>query len=120
MVMVVDEFGDISGLVTLSRSIELIIGRVDDPGDPQTFEAVDEQTVRVDGIMHIDELAEQLNIHLPDGDGEYETIAGFVLKQLGRIPEEGEAIVHGRYEITVAQVQGARIDEVTVRTEDGK
>ena len=120
MVMVVDEFGDISGLVVLSRAIELIVGRVDDPGDPQAFQAVDEQTVRVDGIMHIDELAEQLNIHLPDGDGEYETIAGFVLKQLGRIPEEGEAIVHGPYQITVAQIQGARIDEVTVRTEDGK
>ena len=118
MVMVVDEFGDISGLVTLSRAIELIIGRVDDPGDPQAFQAVDERTVRVDGIMHIDELAEQLNIHLPDGDGEYETIAGFVLKQLGRIPEEGEALVHGPYEITVAQIQGARIDEVTVRTEE--
>ena len=118
MVMVVDEFGDISGLVTLSRAIELIVGRVDDPGDPQAFQAVDERTVRVDGIMHIDELAEQLNIHLPDGDGEYETIAGFVLKQLGRIPEEGEALVHGPYEITVAQIHGARIDEVTVRTED--
>ena len=52
--------------------------------------------------------------------GEYETIAGFVLKQLGRIPEEGEAIVHGPYQITVAQIQGARIDEVTVRTEDGR
>ena len=120
MVMVVDEFGDISGLVTLSRAIELIVGRVDDPGDPQAFQAVDERTVRVDGIMHIDELAEQLNIHLPDGDGEYETIAGFVLKQLGRIPEEGEALVHGPYEITVAQIHGARIDEVTVRTEDGQ
>ena len=118
MVMVVDEFGDISGLVTLSRAIELIVGRVDDPGDPQTFEAVDERTVRVDGIMHIDDLAEQLNIQLPDGDGEYETIAGFVLKQLGRIPVEGEAILHGPYEITVAQVHGARIDEITVRTED--
>ncbi len=118
MVMVVDEFGDISGLVTLSRAIELIVGRVDDPGEPQAFQAVDERTVRVDGVMHIDELAERLNIHLPDGDGEYETIAGFVLKQLGRIPEEGEAIRHGPYEVTVAQIQGARIDEVTVRTED--
>ena len=39
------------------------------PATRRAFEAVDEQTVRVDGIMHIDELAEQLNIHLPDGDG---------------------------------------------------
>ncbi len=120
MVMVVDEFGEISGLVTLSRAIQLIVGRVDDPGEPQAFRAVDERTVRVDGIMHIDELAEQLNIHLPDGDGEYETIAGFVLKQMGRIPEEGESILYGTYLITVAHVQGARIDEVTVRTEDGQ
>ena len=118
MVMVVDEFGEISGLVTLSRVIELIVGRVDDPGDPLAFQAVDERTVRVDGILHIEELAEQLDIHLPEGDGEYETIAGFVLKQLGRIPVEGDVIVHGPYAITVEHMQGARIDEITVRTED--
>lgn len=117
LALVVDEFGGIAGLVTLSRVVEELVGKVEDPDESSAFQAVDERTVVVDGLLHIDDLAEQLGIELPDGDGQYETVAGFLLNQLGHIPQEGELVLYGSYRLTVKQMDGPRIDEILIQSE---
>ena len=113
----IDEFGDVSGLVTLSRVVEELVGRVDEPGEPRPYLAVDERTVVVDGSLHIGELVERLNIALPEGDGQYETVAGFMLTEFEHIPTEGELIIHDQYRLTVKTMNGPRIDEVLIQSE---
>jgi putative hemolysin len=115
--LVVDEFGGISGLVTFRRVVEELVGRVEEPDEPESYQSLDERTVIVDGLIHIEELAERLHIHLPPGDGQYETVAGFILAELGHIPQEGEQVVHEQYRITVQKMHGPRIDEVMIQTE---
>jgi CBS domain containing-hemolysin-like protein len=117
LALVIDEFGDVSGLVTLSRVVEELVGKVEEPGEPSSYIAVDERTVVVDGSLHIGELEEQLNIHLPDGDGQYETVAGFMLRQLEHIPTAGELVIHEEYRLTVKTMNGPRIDEVVIQSE---
>ena len=117
LALVIDEFGDVSGLVTLSRVVEELVGRVDEPGEPSPYLAVDERTVVVDGSLHIGELVERLNIALPEGDGQYETVAGFMLTEFEHIPTEGELIIHDQYRLTVKTMNGPRIDEVLIQSE---
>lgn len=115
--LVVDEFGSIAGLVTLRRLVEELVGRVEEPGEETTFQELDERTVIVDGSLRIEELREQLDILLPSGEGRYETVAGFILEQLGHVPQAGEEVQHGTYRLTVEKMQGPRIDRVVIRTE---
>ncbi len=115
--LVVDEFGGIAGLVTLRRLVEEVVGRVEEEGEPTIFQELDEQTVQVDGFMNINDLNEQLNISLPDGGSDYETVAGFIMTRLGRIPTEDETVEYGRYTLTVARMNGARIEEILIRSE---
>jgi len=114
MAIVVDEYGGVAGLVTLELLLEEMVGRVvDELGQPsQEFSAIDEMTTKVDGGMSIFDLREELDVELPEGD--YETVAGFVLDQLGHIPREGETIAIDGYRITVAEVQGVKIESVVI------
>ena len=117
LALVVDEFGGIAGLVTLSRVVEELVGRVEEPDEPSAYQELDERTVMVDGLLSIDELAEQLHIELPEGDGQYETVAGFLLDQLGHIPQEGEQVSYGQYRLTVKRMHGPRIEEILIQSE---
>ncbi|MCH8849725.1 MAG: HlyC/CorC family transporter [Chloroflexi bacterium] len=110
----VDEFGGTAGIVTLEQLIEEMVGRVaDELAQPeQEFERIDETTVRVEGGMSVHEAREELGLELPEG--EYETIAGYVLETLGHIPVAGETIQGDGFRITVAQLKGLRIEEVVV------
>ena len=117
MVIVVDEFGGIAGLVTLRRLVEEVVGRVEEEGEPTIFRELDERTAQVDGFMNIEDLNEQLDISLPDGGTDYETVAGFIMTRLGRIPTEDETGEYGRYTLTVVRMNGARIEEVLIRSE---
>ena len=115
--LVVDEFGGIAGLVTLRRLVEEVVGRVEEEGEPTIFQELDERTAQVDGFMNIADLNEQLDISLPDGGTDYETVAGFIMTRLGRIPTEDEAVEYGRYTLTIVRMNGARIEEVLIRSE---
>jgi len=92
-----------------------MVGRVvDELGQPsEEFSAIDEHTTRVDGGMSIYDLREELEVELPEGD--YETVAGFVLEQLGHIPREGETVTLDGYRITVSEVKGVKIESVVIR-----
>jgi putative hemolysin len=114
MAVVVDEYGGVAGVVTLELLLEEMVGRVvDELGQPsEEYAAIDEHTTRVDGGMSIYDVRGELEIDLPDGD--YETVAGFVLDRLGHIPREGETITLDGYRIAVSEVKGVKIESVVI------
>ncbi len=73
---------------------------------------MDERTIQVDGGMSIHDANEELDLGLPEG--EYETVAGFVLGQLGHIPREGEQLTFNSLRLVVTQMQGHKIERVLV------
>jgi CBS domain containing-hemolysin-like protein len=114
MAIVVDEYGGVAGLVTLELLLEEMVGRVvDELGQQsQEFVAIDERTTRVEGGMSIYDLRDELEVDIPEGD--YETIAGFVLDQLGHIPREGETLTYNGYRISISGVRGVKIESVVI------
>jgi putative hemolysin len=120
LVLMVDEFGGIAGLATLKQLLEVIVGQVGEEGDTpdQPYTPVDKDTYRLDAGIAVSEINEDLNIGLPEGD--YQTVAGFILDHLGRIPEEGEKFEFKDLSLTVKAMSGVRIDTVELRRERGE
>ena len=114
MALVIDEFGGVSGLVTLKRLLEVVVGPVGEEGlsPEEEFRAIDENTFHVEGGMSIQEANQEMNIELPHG--EYETIAGFALDVLGHIPVRGEQFEHENLVFEILRMQDLRIEEVRV------
>lgn len=114
MVMVADEFGGVAGLATMKQMTEEIVGRMGEEGgeEEQEFQTLDAYTSQVDGGMRIDEANEHLDLALPEGD--YETVAGFLLSRLGHIPKEGELVHHHGFLIEVIEMRGVKIERVKV------
>ena len=111
---VVDEYGGIAGLITLKSLVEEIVGPVTDDltPEPPEWEQIDEHTVRVEGSMRIDEANETLDLDLPEG--EYETVAGFVLHQLGRIPKPGDQVTLNSKRLVVREMDGVKVDYIDI------
>lgn len=114
--MVVDEYGGVAGLVTLKRLVEGIVGKVEEEGEEQSgaqeIAAGDERAFEVAGGLSISDANEQLALGLPAG--EYETVAGFLLERLGRIPDEGAEISYGGLHFTILEMRGVRIARARV------
>lgn len=117
MVVVVDEFGVTSGIVTMEQLLEEIVGRFGDELGVETrdFEFIDEQTVQVDGSMRVEDANEELGLALPQGD--YDTVAGFVLNLLGYIPKEGEQLRYNDLKLVILEMRGLKIEKVLVTKE---
>lgn len=115
LTLAVDEFGGIAGLVTMKQMLEVIVGQVgEEDGKPQQgYTTVNDSTFRLDAGMSIQQANDQLNLHLPDG--EYQTVAGFVLDRLGYIPEIGEIVEYESLKLTVRDMNGIRIEQVDVQ-----
>ena len=77
---------------------------------PKEYSEIDEDTYRLNAGMTILAANEQVNLDLPEGD--YQTVAGFILDQLGYIPEAGEILEYGNLKFTVRSMNGVRIEEV--------
>jgi putative hemolysin len=114
MAIVVDEYGGVAGIVTVELLLEEMFGSVtDELGNPtQEFTEIDETTARVDGGMSIYDVKEELEYDLPEGD--YETVAGLVLEQLGHIPRPGESLHVNGYRLTVESLKGVKIESVRI------
>jgi len=114
MAIVLDEYGDVEGIVTLEDLLEEIVGEIEDEFDlpDETIERVDEDTVRIDGTFSIDDFNEEFKADLPIED--YHTVAGFVFGQLGRTAEPGDEVAHDGIVFRVDSVEGQRIDRLTV------
>ena len=113
--LIADEYGGIDGLVTLEDLIEEIIGEVYDEHDPADLRLRDQRPTppgRHRGDLSIRHFTERTGIELPPGP--YSTIAGFVLAQLGRIPDEGESVDCGSHSMIVREMAGRRIITIEV------
>lgn len=118
MSVLVDEYGGTAGVVSLSRLMEEIVGPVGDElaSAEKDFESINENTFQVDGGMRIDEANEQIGIELPEDD-EYETIAGFILKQLGQIPRQGQVLRYNGLKLVITRMRAKKIEEVLITRE---
>jgi putative hemolysin len=115
MVIVADEFGGTEGIVTIENLLEEIVGDIDDEHDTDDeadVQTVDEKTAVVDGSVTIDDVNEQVQINLPYGP--YQTLAGFIMTELGHIPHTGERLVYDGIEFTVTEVHGPRVEKITI------
>ena len=112
VVLTFDEFGGIAGLATTKQLLEVIVGQVGDEGPvpEEMITPLGGDSYRVDAAASISEINDELRLNIPEGD--YQTMAGFVLDRLGRIPEVGDSLEHGNSTITVRAMDGVRIGEL--------
>lgn len=120
LAVVVDEFGVTSGIVSMDRIVEEIVGSLRDElaAEDTEYEAIDEHTYLIEGSMRISEVNEKLEVNIPEGD--YETIAGFALYILGHIPHEGEPFKYGNLKFTIAELESKRIGKIMLTRESSK
>ncbi len=114
--VVVDEYGGVSGVLTVKDLLEPIVGELHDELDADqgpTIVRIDAQRWLVDGQTNVDEVRDRLEIDLPEGD--YVTLGGFILDALGHIPEEGETVQVDGWELAVQDMDKRRIARVLVR-----
>jgi CBS domain containing-hemolysin-like protein len=118
MALVLDEYGGVSGLVTIEDILEEIVGEIEDEYDKEVvveeFVRIDDSTAEALARMHIDEINDRLGLSLPD-DGDFDTIGGFVFSELGRIPKVNEQVLwQDQVRITVLEVGRRRIERVRI------
>jgi len=114
MAIVVDEYGDMEGLVTLEDVLEEIVGEIEDEFDlpDESIERLDERRIRIDGTFPIDDFNEQFEKSLPIED--YHTMGGYVFGLLGRAPEQGDLIEEDGLRFKVVELEGTRIERLEV------
>jgi len=117
MAVVVDEYGGTAGVVSLSRLVEEIVGPVGDEfaEAEKEYETINEYTFQVDGGMRIEEANEELGLELPEG--EYETVAGFVLDLLGDIPKPGQKLKYKDLKLVITEMRGVKIEKILLTKE---
>jgi CBS domain containing-hemolysin-like protein len=112
---VVDEYGAVTGLVTIEDILEEIVGEIVDEHDQEEplVEILDDDRMRIDARLPVDELNELLDCDLPDD--EWDTVGGLVVGALGHVPHPGEVVELNGVEITTERVQGRRVAKVIVQ-----
>lgn len=112
--IVVDEYGGTAGIITLEDLMEELIGDIRDEYDTDESEGVipaDKDTI-VDGLLNLDDFADETGVTLPDGP--YETAAGFVAAELGRIPMVGDDVETPDARLSVVEMDGRRVSRIRV------
>ena len=113
--IVVDEYGGTDGIVTLEDLIEEVIGEIYDEYDEDVTSRDDEPAGgphEVDGLLNLDDFRETTGLELPEGP--YETVAGYVLADLGRLPVVGDTVTAQGRELAVLELDGRRIARIAV------
>jgi putative hemolysin len=114
LVLVIDEFGGITGLLTINDVLEEIVGDIE-TGEPQATLRQDGSWL-LDGMLDIDEFKEIFNLKALPNDGDYETLAGFVMASLGRIPYAADQFEWEGLRFEVVDMDARRVDKVLVTT----
>jgi len=113
---VVDEYGGTAGLVTLEDVLEAIVGSIQDEYDheEEDISKIDESTFLLEGTTAVEEVAELTGVPLPEGD--YDTIAGYVIRELGYLPRAGEhpEVEYRGLKFTVEEVEDRRVAVIKV------
>ncbi len=116
LAIIIDEYGELQGLMTFNDLLEEIVGDVPEVGDPPDPEAIprEDGTWLIDGMFPVDELKEMFNIKsLPEEDGNfYQTIGGLIMIYLGRVPTEGDIVEWDRFRFEVVDMDWRRVDKV--------
>lgn len=114
MAIVVDEYGGTAGIVTMEDLVEELIGDIRDEYDVDEIAETSRPLgiLSVDGLMNLDDFEEDCGITLPEGP--YETVAGFLVAELGTLPEVGNAVVASDHTFTVTELDGRRIARIRV------
>lgn len=119
--VILDEYGGTEGIITLEDLLESIVGNIQDEYDDEEEEIqkIDENVFTVDGSVSIDEISDMLHVPFPE-EGEYDTIAGFIVDQLGRIPTEDEhpSVEYGSLILTVEETEDRRISRVRIERKE--
>ncbi len=117
LAIVVDEYGGTDGIVTLEDLVEEIIGEIHDEYDvtEEPSRALVDGDLEVDGLLNLEDFEDRTGLELPDGP--YETVAGFVINELGRLPEVDESITALGRRFTVTELDGRRIARVRLTDE---
>ncbi len=116
MAIVVDEYGGVAGLITIEDVIEQIVGEIDDE-----FDVDDDQNIRreadrqylVRGVTRLEEFNEYFGSHFSEEQG-YETVAGLLMRQFGRLPRRGESLTVEGFEFRITRADRRRIDALRV------
>lgn len=116
MAVVIDEYGGTAGIVTMEDVLESIVGNIQDEYDNETdeYSVIDDSTYTIEGTADLEEVERLLDADLPEGD--YDTLGGFIIDRLGRIPSEDEhpSIETEDFVFTVEQVEDRHIEKVRV------
>ena len=122
MALVMDEYGEVQGLVTDSDFLGAIVGEIGATGAPATsgIQAREDGSWLVDGGLPIEDLQDALELGSLPGQEEhqYTTVAGFVLHQLGRIPQAADHFGWDGWRFEVVDMDGRRVDKVLVSRQE--
>ena len=119
MAMVVDEFGTISGILTVEDVLEQLVGKIEDEHDEKVQRPAPAADVELDGATRIRDLETDFGIEIP-GDAGFETLAGFLLYRLGEIPRVGQTVEHEGRRYTVLEMERNRIARVRIERAPGQ
>lgn len=112
---VIDEYGGVSGLVTFADLVEAILGEIAvNPGEGEETEITrrDDGSYFVDGGLSVDDFVERFDLDHDSFSDSYETVAGFVLDRIGRIPKAGDSFAFGSWKVEIADMDGNRVDKL--------
>lgn len=120
LAIVINEFGGTEGLVTLEDVLEEIVGEIRDEYDREEPAIVEREdgSLLIDGSLSLADLKDVLDVQRLDGEEshEFHTLAGFMMAQLRRVPEEGDAVESSGYQFEVVDMDGLRVDKVLIRS----
>ncbi|HZZ21667.1 MAG TPA: hemolysin family protein [Roseiarcus sp.] len=123
MALIVDEYGDLEGLVTPSDILEALVGDIPGSGSEADQRVVrrDDETWLIDGMVGLDELKQLLGIsRLPGEDPDFHTLGGYLMARLNRVPMEADRITAGDWRFEVVKMDGRRVDRVLVTPVKGR
>jgi CBS domain containing-hemolysin-like protein len=117
MAIVIDEFGGVAGIANLEHMASEIMGSIGDEmsANEKEITPIDANTNEVDGGLRVEEANDQLDLDLPPGD--YDTVAGFILSHLGRIPRQGEHFKYRDLKISITEIVNRKIERITITRE---
>jgi len=114
MAIVIDEYGATAGLLTIEDILEEIVGEIQDEYDisEKIFEEVDKNTISVDAKIDIEKIEQRFDVEIPEG--KYQSVGGFIINLVGRVPAAGEEISFGPLRMEIESANERKIDKVKI------